>query len=408
MTRDALQQEVVNKIEEQRCNSYVILPTGVGKSRIGMMIAEKVDKYKLPTTIIVPTLKLKQQWEEHIKSWKLKHAEVFVVNTYVKKDSYETGLLLVDEIHTICNKEAIWFNKTIEITKYKYILGLSATLNIEQIAYLESKGLQCAAKYSVQQALKNNWISQFKEYNWLLELSEEDESKYKSINKKYHSYIATFRNNFDVAKSCLKDENFRIEFAEKNNYDISFVQRRAVFLMRSVQERQSFLYNAPCKIKAIKEITSRFKVPTIVFSESTTFADNVADELGDIASAYHSKIKSQIIEGKKYGVKKLKELIIKKLLDDRYRLRVIVTVKELDEGGDFPKLSLAIIASANSKTRKQIQRKGRILRYIPEKQALIINLVIKNTQDEVWLEKRQGNSPGIPIDSLEEIDYVVQ
>jgi superfamily II DNA or RNA helicase len=126
---------------------------------------------------------------------------------------------------------------------------------------------------------------------------------------------------------------------------------------------KDYLYNLPSKVIATKEIIDKFPVKTIVFSESTKFVDDLYDLLPNIAVKYHSNMESQIIDGKKYGAKKLRDLAIKKIKDNRYKERVIISAKSLNEGFDVPDIMLGIRSSftRNPATARQIRGK----QYLP-------------------------------------------
>ena len=71
--------------------------------------------------------------------------------------------------------------------------------------------------------------------------------------------------------------------------------------------------------------------------------------------------------------KKQQVEILKKFKDGRTKQRVISSVKALNAGFDVPDCSLGIVAAGNSKKLDNIQRTGRIIRYVPGKTAVIIN-----------------------------------
>jgi superfamily II DNA or RNA helicase len=87
-------------------------------------------------------------------------------------------------------------------------------------------------------------------------------------------------------------------------------------------------------------------------------------------------------------------------------VRVISTARALDEGFDIEGIEMALITSGTSTERQFTQRMGRSIRFVPNKIALVINLYIKDTQDERWAKQRQSATPNVYwIDSLEEISY---
>lgn len=65
----------------------------------------------------------------------------------------------------------------------------------------------------------------------------------------------------------------------------------------------------------------------------------------------------------------------------------IAAPKGLDQGSDFPGVNMAIIASGTSSKIQKGQRMGRAVRFEPNKNVEIFNLVIRGTVDESWAIK---------------------
>lgn len=80
--------------------------TGFGKTIISIIAIHKMNKKKPNnnTIVVVPNTKLYDDWvnpeEGHIKKFKLKNVEVYIVNTYTQNKSgvnYICDLLILDE-----------------------------------------------------------------------------------------------------------------------------------------------------------------------------------------------------------------------------------------------------------------------------------------------------------------------
>ena len=95
---------------------------------------------------------------------------------------------------------------------------------------------------------------------------------------------------------------------------------------------------------------------------------------------------------------------MKKFKDGRTKQRVISAVKALNAGFDVPDCSLGIVAAGNSKKLDNIQRTGRIIRYVPGKEAIIINLYAPDTQEVAWLTNRQEGQEVIWVENVNEIN----
>lgn len=84
----------------------------------------------------------------------------------------------------------------------------------------------------------------------------------------------------------------------------------------------------------------------------------------------------------------------------------------MDKGLNIPDLRFSIITSGTSSIDQETQRKARAGRKEAHSDdpVLNVNLYIKDTQDEIWLRKRQENNNTSPIfvEKLEDIVYKPQ
>jgi superfamily II DNA or RNA helicase len=80
----------------------------------------------------------------------------------------------------------------------------------------------------------------------------------------------------------------------------------------------------------------------------------------------------------------------------------------VDEGFDVDGIELAIICSGSGTPRQDLQRTGRAIRWKEGKLGVVINLYLKDTQDETWLRKRQAKSTGVQyVNSYQEISHLI-
>lgn len=409
----------------------------MGKTFASFIIINKLlEKDSSRTTIVVvPTIQLKDQWEFKLKKEKIKNVEVFVINTVIKTQ-HECDLLILDEIHGFASEK---FKLVFEVVKYKFILGLTATINrLDGKHDLLLSYAPIVDTITIEEALREGWVSEFLEYNLGIELSEQDRIDYDLLNKNFHKYFGFFGHDFKLAMDCCAKVNAE-RYASIYQLDPKLVAFRANRFNFYMRERKTFLYRAKCKLDLVLEIINRFQYKTVTFSESTKFADKLTEQLGEIATCYHSLLTTQIREIKivkkykkksdeiiikniKFGKIKLQQEALKKFADNRFKVRVINTAKALDKGFDVEDVVLAIISSSTTNPTQHIQRVGRAIRdYMyksgerkgTRKIALIINIYIKNSQDEKWLIKRQTdpktkrpiNPNVIYISDLNEISY---
>lgn len=395
--------------------------TGMGKTFASCLVIDRmlVRDPNRSTIIIVPTDYLKEQWERIIKKKKYKNIRVFVVNGItIHEVELKCTLLILDEAHRYASDV---FSRVFNI-KHQFLLNLTATIDRTDGRHeMLLKKAPIVDTITLQEGKRNNWVSDYLEYNLGIDLTEQDRMTYDIINKRFNKLFGQFSHDFDLVKKCSTKQGAR-EYAREFELGEQYVLINAVNCMRAMRERKTFLYGTIAKQEAALEIIKKFPFKTITFAESTDFADGLTkainNELGEISVSYHSNLETTIIDGKKFGPTKLKRRALERFIDNRYKVRIMNTAKALDQGADYPDVVMGIIASSTSNPTQAIQRVGRIIRDFVNKHgdrklAIIINLYIKGTQDEKWLKKRQTDSKTrrpinpnvIEINSIEEIEY---
>ena len=68
----------------------------------------------------------------------------------------------------------------------------------------------------------------------------------------------------------------------------------------------------------------------------------------------------------------------------------MVTSRVLDEGIDLPSAKVAIILSGTAGARQYIQRRGRILRKVENKEAVLYEVLVRGTSEEGKVQRRQA------------------
>ncbi len=72
------------------------------------------------------------------------------------------------------------------------------------------------------------------------------------------------------------------------------------------------------------------------------------------------------------------------------RYRAIVTSRILDEGVDLPSAKIAIILGGTTGARQYIQRLGRVLRRAENKQAVLYEVLVRDTNEEGKAQRRRA------------------
>jgi|TARA_R110000824_G_scaffold361127_4_gene548905 superfamily II DNA or RNA helicase len=385
-SRTSRQLEIVQKFADNKGRGTLLAATGFGKTFTAIMVILRLLKSRpeAKVIIVVPTINLKNQWIVELRKNKVKdHCDVIVINTAYKSKA-KCDLLICDEMHAYGAEQ---FIKVFDKITYQFIFGLTAT--IERTDGMHEVLLQYAPvidEVPIEECHKNGWVSDYLVYNLAVPMLEDETEDYDKANKQFRYAAGQIgfggSQSFNAAKRYLNDKD-----ADPHK------RAMAAIYYNAMRKRGDICKNSQAKIPVIKALLDKFDDrKALLFSASTKFADDVQEELGDICLSFHSKrTKKQQVE------------ILKKFKDGRTKQRIISSVKALNAGFDVPDCSLGIVAAGSSKKLDNIQRTGRIIRYVPGKTAVIINLYAPNTQEVSWLNKRQEGQIVKWVDTIDEI-----
>lgn len=429
--------------------------TGVGKTFAAILVIKQLfkgdDKHNI--VILVPSEALQKQWNNILSNnftkKELIRITVFTPNWIISNNyKIKTNTLIVDELHEFLSEE---FIKTIngKYIQYDNNLGLTATYeDSKKREKLIQNIYPIIDEIGEEEALKEGYISPYVEFNLSVDLTDEEKTKYKEYSDIISQNINKFGGQLDLAVKCLqggkhsdgiryKAMHFVYGWASHKGWrrDLNLADPRdeqinaiwnpskvfgyAQKLMNAIRQRKDLIYSCENKINACLDIIEKYpKIKTIIFSQSTSFADklnliiNEKDENSSVV--YHSNLQTVLLPspktGKliKFGATRLKRKAMEDIKSGK-ALR-LCTASSLDKGLDIPDIGLGITASGTSNFTQYKQRGGRTKRIDVlnnNKVALLITLYAKDTKDEDWLKKRQSKSTHniYWIDSVEEISF---
>lgn len=469
------QLSIIDKWMRAGCKGTVEACTGFGKTYILILVIQRLHKKypNAPIDVVVPKLSLLDDWVDpergHIVKHGLRHVNVFVVNTYIKFERRFPALIGLDEIHNYASDE---FGKVFEVagvTPYAeetgtqpFALGLSATVErLDGKHVFIEKYCPIVDTVTLEEAKKEGYISNFKTFNLGLNFNKEEQERYNELHTLFNKAFAKFEHNFEMAMACAKGMKFytklsvpvkrrdnqggfmtvNVEYtkngpewcmwqAMKMGYegqpedDFDFTPKKisayAQHFSNSMRKRKQMIVEADTKIEAIEEILDKFPVKAMSFCETQSFADRVAEKLGQPrCKAYHTGVKGRVerveliskkgiisYKNKRISAEKVKAEILRDfLIDDLFQL--LSTVKAMDEGYDNEKVKMAIKASYDSSKRRDTQTTGRASRLDiedDEKIAIVVNLYMIGSQEEKWLKAKQHGLRDVKwITSVDEI-----
>lgn len=377
------QNIVLNKWTEAGYRGTWLAITGCGKTLCG--IRAVVDTLKLNANsnaiIVVPTENLRDnEWYNEFVNWGYDHyldrVEIVCIQTAYKYRNRVYTIAVVDEVHMTVSEE---YKNFFLGNKFERLMCLTATIDdADKLDFIQSISPVIHVT-DVNRALKLGLISMFTIYNLAVYLSDKSKSQYNLIMSKYNEYEALLGGKFKAfATATIAMSKIKAIPVDQRTESEKIMYRNACIFWGMMNKRKMFLYNLPEKIAMTQELISMFpERKAIVFAESIKFATKLRDAVGPTAVLYHSAMSHL-----------QRRQALKAFEIDDSRVRTMCSVRALNVGLNVPDASLGICASGNSKWLDQVQRNGRVTRYIEGKKAIYVNLFAYNTQEVTWVQQR--------------------
>ena len=374
------QKEAIESWSQEKMGS-IVLPTGAGKTIIGLKIIEMINS---PTLIVVPTLDLIKQWTQILsKSFNIEIGNIgggteniqgITVSTYdsayIKAKSIGNKFLLIvfDEVHHL---PAPSYRLIAETFIAPFRLGLTATLEREDHLDTDFPFLigKTTFRITANELAKNNYLA-----NYVIErkqtfLSEEEYQKYKENMAVYYTCLRKIGLKMNSYNSFKR----LIMISSRNN-----LARRALVARNKAID---IALNSKSKMDEIRKILSENKnIKTIIFTQHNKLVYDISNAFLIPFITYKSS-------------KEEREDVLGGFKDGRYK--AIVTSKVLDEGIDVPDAQLGILVSGTGSSREFVQRLGRLLRPKNDnQQARLIEIVSSGTSETLTSKRRQRSMTG--------------
>ncbi len=361
----------------------VILPTGAGKTAIGIKAIEKVNS---STLVVVPTIDLMDQWQRSISKYltvsdndskditvgKLgggeENLQAITVATYdsaylrASTIGNQFKLVIFDEVHHL---PAPGYRSIAEQFISPYRLGLTATIEREDELHKLIPSLIGGIVFQLgpQELSAKNHLAEYTIDRIQVNLTPEEQQEYE-IN---HSKFLTNLRKLGFMIPSMYNLKRVIMMSNKNK-----IARDAILARNRANE---IALNSTSKIVELQKILQENnKAKTIIFTQNNKMVYDLSDKFL-IPFITHKTVKDErkdVLEGFKSG-----------------RYTVVVTSKVLDEGIDVPDAELGIILSGTGSGRELIQRLGRLLRPKQDgRKAKLVEIVSRHTRETNTSAKR--------------------
>ena len=372
------------------------MATGTGKTitSLNCVLNEYKKTGKYNVLVVVPTLALVDQWKSEVGkfnftnivevsgrtkwreeltrikndfTWDISH-NYFVITTYI---SFTDGLfqklisalgkdiiLIADEAHNIGAPKVKKAFKNVILTKR---IALSATPKriydpegTKDIELFFNDAPPYCYNFSMRDAIKNEYLTNYFYYPRLVELTGEESEKYIQISKRLLRYFDTGTNQFKKSSEVEKLLLLRKQIIHKAVNKLNLFQQIIKEIKKLKELKYCFVY-VPEGYGKTKDNT-RFsyieKLTKILYKVSPETTSNTF--LGGDSN------RQDKLRGFAQG-----------------KINVLLAMKCLDEGVDIPRAEIGIFASSTGNPRQFIQRRGRLLRKSPGKHfAYIYDMVV--------------------------------
>jgi superfamily II DNA or RNA helicase len=369
------QLEALDAWEQAGRRGVVVLPTGAGKTHIGMLVIEEVNQ---PALVVVPTIDLMEQWRRKLaSSFSIEVGEygggenIIAPLTVATYDSAylraeELGnrfpLLIFDEVHHLPSPG---YSQIAELFASPYRLGLTATYEREDGLHRDLPRLVGGKVYERRVAeMAGDHLAPFRIEKVYVDLTPEEEEEYRRNISTFREYLArrgiTLRSPEDFQRLIMR-----------SGRDL---EAREALLARN--RAMEIALNSSSKIDALREVVSDFLgEKTLIFTQHNQLVYRLSKEFL-IPAITHKTPKEERAE------------VLNAFREGRYK--VLVTSKVLDEGIDVPDASLGIILSGTGSKREFVQRLGRLLRKVEGKEARLIEIISRSTAETKVSHRRRG------------------
>jgi superfamily II DNA or RNA helicase len=355
----------------------VVLPTGAGKTLVGLLALRWAGRDGL---VLVPTLDLMHQWyallrlafsQQDIGLIGGGYHEVtpLTIATYdsasrhIDRLGNRFGTLIFDEVHHLPSE---FYRCIAEFSLAPYRLGLTATLERTDGKHEDLETLVGPVVYQKRpEELAGDVLAVYQIRPIYVELSPAEREAYRRALTERNGFLQANR----ISLSSLTGWN-RFVMASAR----SFEGRRA---MRAHREARRIAHATPAKLRTLQAILADHPgAKTVIFTEDNATAYEVSQRFLIPCITHQTPIKER-------------QFMLEAFKEGTYT--ALVTSKVLNEGVDMPDASIGVILSGSASNREFVQRLGRILRRGQGKQAVLYEVVSRETREERVAEQRRGS-----------------
>ena len=380
------QQEALNCWQAANKRGLVVLPTGAGKTLVGLWA---VQLAKRDVLITVPTLDLMHQWyallraafpDQEIGLLGGGYHEVFAITVatydsaarHIDRLGNRYGLLICDEAHHL---PAEFYRCIAEFSLAPYRLGLTATPERGDNKHQDFPVLLGPVVYRKSpEELAGDVLAPYQVRTIPVELSQQERTEYEQLLAERDAFLRQYK----IGLGSLDGWNRFVMLSARSTNG-----RRAMLAHR---EARRIAHAAPAKLRALAAVLGSHRgQKTVIFTDENATAYEVSQRFLIPCITHQTRVKERqaVLEGFKNG-----------------DYLALATSRVLNEGVDVPDAAIGVVLSGTGSNREFIQRLGRILRRSGDKQAVLYEIVARATREEHILRRRRQTTKSTAPETL--------
>jgi len=357
----------------------IVLPTGAGKTFVAIHAIQRVGR---STVVIAPTIDLLHQWyarlvnafgiEIGVYYGSEKRVQPITVTTYhsagdlIASVGNQFKLIIYDEVHHL---PAPSWGETALMSPALCRLGLTATYpepHEQTDGRWHLHDLIGPIVYEKRlEELVGEQLADYRTERIRIDLSPTERQCY---DADYAIYSGFFR-----ARQLQRTYGAQWwrELMRLSAFDD---EARGALLAR--QRIQRLLAGAEGKLTTLdKLLREHLNERVLIFTESNEVVYRISGRYLIPALTHETKAaeRKEILEAFQSG-----------------HYQALVTSKVLNEGVDVPEAKVAIVLGGNAGAREYIQRLGRVLRKVGNRQAVLYEVIVRKTVDESRAQRRRA------------------
>ena len=346
----------------------VVLPTGSGKSQVALMAMLKVQR---STLIVAPTIDLMNQWYDLLsKAFAIDvgllgggyhEIEDVTVATYdsaymhMERLGNRFGLIVFYEVHHLSGEMCIAPNR----------LGLTATPERADGRHVLLDTLVGPVAYERGiRELSGEYLAEYRVERRQVQMVAEERVLYEAALHEYQRF--------------LQDKNIRLGSANgwRNFVMLSAKSTDGRRAMHAYRRHRQIALGTTAKIRVLEEILKAHpRDRVLIFTNDNESVHEISETflIPAITHRTRTKERKDILEAFNKG-----------------EYLGLVASKVLNEGVNIPEANVAVVLSGSGTIREHVQRLGRILRQRQGKQAVLYEIISKDTvEDRISARRRR-------------------